>query len=237
MVMSVQHKPILLIDDDQSLAELLSEYLATEDIAIEACHDGLSGLQKARNQDYSLILLDVMMPGLTGFEVLQALGGQHHTPIIMLTAKGDEADRVLGLTLGADDYLPKPFNPAELLARIQAIFRRIDIVAQQKAQQPISCNQITLTPATRQVEYGQQSIELTGTEFEMLHLLMQQPDQVISKETLSESVLNRPLAKFDRGIDMHISNIRRKLQQQGKNDCINTVRGVGYIFNSGTGDS
>ncbi|TLU65797.1 response regulator transcription factor [Thalassotalea litorea] len=229
----MQQKPILLIDDDQSLAELLSEYLATENIKIEACHDGLSGLQKARNQDYSLILLDVMMPGLTGFEVLQALGGQHHTPIIMLTAKGDEADRVLGLTLGADDYLPKPFNPAELLARIQAIFRRIEIVAHQKAQQPISCNQIILTPATRQVEYLNQPIELTGTEFEMLHLLMQQPNQVVSKEALSEGVLNRPLAKFDRGIDMHISNIRRKLQQQGKEDCINTVRGVGYIFNSG----
>ncbi|TKB46658.1 response regulator transcription factor [Thalassotalea mangrovi] len=233
----MQQKPILLIDDDQSLTELLSEFLAGEGINVEVCNDGLSGLQLARSQNYSLILLDVMIPGLTGFEVLQALGGAHHTPIIMLTAKGEEADRVLGLTLGADDYLPKPFNPDELLARIQAIFRRIDIIARQRAEQPISLNQLILTPAKRTVTFQDRHIDLTGTEFSMLQLLMQRADQVVSKESLSMNILNRRLQKFDRGIDMHISNIRRKLQHQGKQDCIATVRGVGYIFNSTDTDS
>ncbi|KXJ57623.1 MAG: two-component system response regulator [Colwellia sp. Phe_37] len=228
-----KHK-LLLIDDDRELADLLSDYLATEGFELICCHDGISGLEKAFDDTISLILLDVMMPGLTGFEVLKALGGNHKTPILMLTAKGDNADRILGLELGADDYLPKPFQHRELLARINAILRRINIVQNSKVpSSSLKVNGVMLNHATRQVSCHEQSIELTGTEYQIIEYLMSKPGSIVSKDEISEQVLKRKLSAFDRSIDMHVSNIRRKLLPFSPNDKLKTIRGAGYIFLAG----
>ncbi len=224
---------LLLIDDDQELSELLTEFLGSEGYALDCCYDGLSGLEKAKIGGYDLILLDVMMPGLNGFEVLKNLGDKHPTPILMLTAKGDQTDRVLGLELGADDYLAKPYNPQELLARIKAILRRVDILTNKSRKTPVLINNVQLNPATREVFCHHQAIVLTGTEFEMLQLLMESVDNIVSKEQLSLQVLNRQLMAFDRSIDMHISNIRRKLHMHSEDEKIKTIRAVGYVFISG----
>jgi len=228
-----KHK-LLLIDDDKELAELLTDYLATEGFELVSCHDGISGLEKAFDNKISLILLDVMMPGLTGFEVLKALGGNHKTPILMLSAKGDNASRILGLELGADDYLPKPFQHRELLARINAILRRIDIVKNSKEQtSALFVNGVKLNHATRQVSCHDQFIELTGTEYQIIEHLMVKPGEIVSKNEISEQVLKRKLSAFDRSIDMHVSNIRRKLLPFSPSDKLKTIRGAGYIFLAG----
>ncbi len=228
--MNQQH--ILLIDDDQELAELLTSYLSKEGFTIECCFEGISGLAKCYEQHFNLILLDVMMPGLDGFEILKALGGHHQTPILMLTAKGDDDSRVAGLQLGADDYLAKPFNPKELLARIHAILRRISISQKNKNQQStlVDVNQVTINHANHQVLCHGKQIILTATEYQILSSLMSHAGQIVSKELLSQQVLGRKLSPFDRSIDMHVSNIRRKLLSYSSNDKIKTVRGAGYIF-------
>jgi two-component system response regulator CpxR len=225
---------ILIIDDDKELTELLTEYLSYEGFELESCHDGVSGLARAYDYSFSLILLDVMMPQLNGFEVLKALGGQHKTPILMLTAKGDNDDRVLGLELGADDYLAKPFQHRELLARINAILRRIKIV-QKNESTPNSqqVNEVRLEHATREVFCHKNLIELTGTEFQILDLLMNNASQIVSKNEISEQIMKRKLSAFDRSIDMHISNIRRKLLVHSPADKLKTIRGAGYIFLTG----
>jgi two-component system response regulator CpxR len=225
---------ILIIDDDRELTELLTEYLSYEGFELEACHDGVAGLARAYDESFSLILLDVMMPKLNGFEVLKALGGQHKTPILMLTAKGDNDDRVLGLELGADDYLAKPFQHRELLARINAILRRINIVkTHENTISQLQINEVRLDHATRQVFCHQQLVELTGTEFQILDLLMNNASKIVSKAKISEQILKRKLSAFDRSIDMHISNIRRKLLEFSPTDKLKTIRGAGYIFLSG----
>lgn len=225
---------ILLIDDDRELSELLSEYLSAEGFSIVCCHDGISGLANAYADDISLILLDVMMPGLNGYEVLKALGGSHKTPILMLTAKGSDEDRILGLELGADDYLAKPFKHRELLARINAILRRISIVQQNREKkEQLSVNQITLNHATREVSCHDHPVTLTGTEYQIIELLMSKAGKIISKEEISEYVLRRKLSAFDRSIDMHISNIRRKLSPFSPQDKLKTIRGAGYLFLAG----
>lgn len=230
----INQKHILLIDDDQELAELLTDYLGAENFTVTCCFDGVSGLAQSYQDNIDLILLDVMMPGLNGFEVLKALGGKHKTPILMLTAKGDDADRVLGLELGADDYLAKPFHHKELLARINAILRRIAIVENnQTIKEQLSLNQVVIDHTTRIVTCHQQAIELTGTEYQILTLLMEKHGTIVSKEHISEQVLGRKLLAFDRSIDMHVSNIRRKLLPFSPLDKIKTVRGAGYIFLSG----
>lgn len=227
-------RTILMIDDDKALTDLLSEYLSYEGFQLEARHDGISGLAAAKDSKYSLILLDVMMPGLNGFELLKALGGKHTTPILMLTAKGDETDKVLGLELGADDYLAKPFQHRELLARINAILRRIDIVQQQQnTHSNYHINHVQLNPATHEVYCHGELIELTGTEYQLLTLLLENAGTIISKELISEQVMHRKLSPFDRSIDMHVSNIRRKFSCFAQNEKIKTIRGAGYIFLSG----
>lgn len=227
-------KRILLIDDDHDLADLLSAYLSTNHFTVDCCFDGQSGLKKAFSHEYDLILLDVMMPKLNGFEVLKALGSQFMTPVLMLTAKGDNNDRVLGLELGADDYLAKPFHHQELLARINAILRRIAITkehqGEQTQEQLLQANGIVLNHATRQVTCQENLLELTSTEYHVLTLLMQQQGNIVSKEVLSEQVLGRKLAMFDRSIDVHVSNIRRKILPFSQEEKIKTVRGAGYIF-------
>ena len=232
-------KQILLIDDDHELAELLVDYLAQQDCIVHCCFDGQSGLEQAYNNKFDLILLDVMMPKLDGFEVLKALGTEHKTPILMLTAKGDNNDKVKGLELGADDYLAKPFHHQELLARINAILRRIQLVNQQNQQAfqqnkaIYSVNNIELNHATRTVLCHKNIIELTGTEYQILTLLLEHHGQIIAKDTLSEQVLGRKLSPFDRSIDVHIGNIRRKFLPFCSVEKIKTVRGAGYLFLTG----
>lgn len=235
----MQTKHILLIDDDAELAELLTEYLASENFKVTSCLDGASGLAKASDECFDLILLDVMMPILNGFEVLKALGGNHKTPILMLTAKGDDNDRILGLELGADDYLAKPFKHRELLARIKAILRRISIVkAQNKAQlskatYQLAINQVNVNQATREISCRGHLLDLTGTEYLVLTYMLERHGEVISKADISEQVLQRKLSLYDRTVDVHVGNVRRKLLAIDPVDKIKTVRGAGYVFLAG----
>lgn len=235
-------KQLLLIDDDHELAELLVDYLSQQGFIVQCCFDGQSGLELAFNNKFDLILLDVMMPKLNGFEVLKALGNEYQTPILMLTAKGDHNDKVRGLELGADDYLAKPFHHQELLARIQAILRRISIVTQQSHQglqsenSLLTINKIQLNHATRAVTCHTNPVTLTGTEYQILTMLMQHHGQIIAKDTLSKQVLSRKLAPFDRSIDVHVGNIRRKFSPFCAIEKIKTVRGAGYLFLTGEYD-
>lgn len=225
---------LLLIDDDVELSELLSEYLTQQGFIVSAAHDGLSGLDVAKKASFDVILLDVMLPELDGFEVLKALRAQHIlTPVIMLTAKGDDFDRIFGLELGADDYIPKPFNHRELVARVRAITRRVEY-----SQQPTTTNRklavayLAIDPMTRSVACHNEPVVVTGTEYEILSMLMQKPGQIVSKQDISVHVLGRKLAPFDRSIDMHVSNLRKKIQIDTLNP-IQTVRGVGYVLTLG----
>jgi two-component system response regulator CpxR len=232
-------KHLLLIDDDSELAELLTEYLEGENYNVTSCLDGASGLAKASDDEFDLILLDVMMPILNGFEVLKALGSNHKTPILMLTAKGDDNDRILGLELGADDYLAKPFKHRELLARINAIFRRITIVKKQisspflPTDEQLSINKVRINKATREIFCIDTLLELTGTEYLMLTYLVENHSQIIKKTELSEQVLHRKLSAYDRTVDVHVGNVRRKLLAIDPVDKIKTVRGAGYVFLQG----
>ncbi len=229
-------KQLLLIDDDHELAELLVDYLSQQGFMVQCCFDGQSGLELAYKSEFDLILLDVMMPKLNGFEVLKALGSEYKTPVLMLTAKGDHNDKVRGLELGADDYLAKPFHHQELLARIQAILRRIDIMTQQNSHSEnstLTINDIELNHATRAVTCHTNPITLTGTEYQILTMLMEHHGQIIAKDALSKQVLSRKLAPFDRSIDVHVGNIRRKFSPYCTIDKIKTVRGAGYLFLTG----
>ncbi len=235
----MQTKHILLIDDDAELAELLTEYLESENFEVTSCLDGASGLAKAFDDSFDLILLDVMMPILNGFEVLKALGGNHKTPILMLTAKGDDNDRILGLELGADDYLAKPFKHRELLARIKAILRRISIVKSQSTlavnapTKQLSINQVKVNQATREITCRDHLLELTGTEYLVLVYMIENHSKIISKAEISEKVLQRKLSPYDRTVDVHVGNVRRKLLVIDPVDKMKTVRGAGYVFLQG----
>ncbi|MEI6893125.1 MAG: response regulator transcription factor [Colwellia sp.] len=236
---TTQTKHILLIDDDAELTELLTEYLESENFKVTSCLDGASGLAKAFDDSFDLILLDVMMPILNGFEVLKALGGNHKTPILMLTAKGDDNDRILGLELGADDYLAKPFKHRELLARMRAILRRISIVKNQKNTEALSpakqlsINHVQVNQATREISCQNIVLQLTGTEYLVLVFLLDNHGKVVSKAEISEQVLQRKLSPYDRTVDVHVGNVRRKLLAIDPIDKIKTVRGAGYVFLQG----
>lgn len=236
-----QQKHILLIDDDEELADLLTQYLNSENIDVTSCFDGASGLASAFDNEYDLILLDVMMPILNGFDVLKALGGNHKTPILMLTGRGDDNDKILGLELGADDYLAKPFKHRELLARINAIFRRIDIVKKQHTDEhkhtshneKLHVNGVNVNKATREIFCSDQLLPLTGTEYQILVYMIEHHSEVISKAELSEQVLQRKISAFDRTIDVHVGNVRRKLLAINPIDKFKTVRNAGYVFLEG----
>ncbi|RXJ73488.1 DNA-binding response regulator [Veronia nyctiphanis] len=226
---------LLLIDDDTELTSLLSELLELEGFHVNTASNGQQGLELV-SDDIDLILLDVMMPVLNGMETLRRLREQRQTPVLMLTAKGEEIDRVMGLELGADDYLPKPFSDRELLARIRAILRR---TSQPKStdtesspeQDVIHYQDLTIYPKRLEVYCGDKLIALTGTETEMLICLVRHAGQVVPKTQLSEDVLGKRLAPFDRAIDMHISNIRKKLPiLSGGRARIKTLRGKGYLL-------
>lgn len=225
------NKTLLIIDDDVELSNLLVEYLSPQGYDIDTAYDGEKGLQKATSGNhYDLILLDVMLPKLDGFEVLKKLRLSHLTPVLMLTAKGDDFDRIFGLELGADDYLAKPFNHRELSARIKAIVRRMEYVPNHSTQQPIQIGDVQVMPVSRSVTCRDTEVEMTSTEFSILHLLMMNCSNLVSKQDISSKVLGRNLQTFDRSIDMHVSNIRKKLNSVLSKDRIKTVRGSGYIY-------
>ena len=222
---------LLLIDDDLGLSELLAQLLELEGFELTLAHDGQSGLELALDKDYDLILLDVMLPKLNGFEVLKSLRANKQTPVLMLTARGDEIDWVVGLEIGADDYLPKPFNDRELVARIKAIIRRSHILPNDKQPSVYEYGDITLDPSRQEVYCQEQLLILTGTEFGLLFEMVQNAGDLISKESLSEKVLNKKLMPFDRSLDMHLSNLRKKLpERMDGRPRVKTIRGKGYIW-------
>ncbi|MCE9687986.1 response regulator [Shewanella sp. AS16] len=223
---------ILLIDDDLGLAELLGQLLELEGFELFLAHDGQQGLELALSQDVDLILLDVMLPKLNGFEVLRALRQHKQTPVLMLTARGDEIDRVVGLEIGADDYLPKPFNDRELIARIRAILRRAALTTQDNHQHQVQqFGDLRLDPARQEAYCKEQLIMLTGTEFSLLYTLVAQAGELLTKDLLSEKVLGKKLMPFDRSLDMHLSNLRKKLPERSDGrPRVKTIRGKGYIW-------
>lgn len=224
-------KSLLLIDDDVDLTNLLTEYLTPQGYRITVANDGEHGLTLATgHQHFDLILLDVMLPVMDGFDVLKKLRISHLTPVLMLTAKGDDFERIFGLELGADDYLAKPFNHRELSARIKAIVRRMDYLPSSSQQQELAIGDVLLCPSNQRVTCDNQEIELTATEFSVLQLLMINKGQIVSKQDISEKVMGRKLVAFDRSIDMHVSNIRKKLGRIAEQEKIKTVRGTGYMY-------
>jgi two-component system, OmpR family, response regulator CpxR len=218
---------ILLIDDDVELCGLLVEFLKREGFALECEHDGKRGLERALKGGYDLVLLDVMLPSLDGFEILRMLRKESRVPVLMLTARGEDVDRIIGLELGADDYLPKPFNPRELAARIRAILRRLE--ARPASGERIEVNGVALDPGTREVFADGKRVEVTTFEFDILDMLLRSAGRVLSRDALMENLYNRKATPFDRSIDMHISHLRKKLETGGRT-LIKTVRGVGYQF-------
>jgi two-component system response regulator CpxR len=222
---------ILIVDDDTELTDLLVQYLEPEGFTITCAHDGQNGVKKALNQPFDVIILDVMLPKLNGFEVLKAIREHLDTPVLILTARGDDIDRIVGLEIGADDYLPKPCNPRELVARLRAILRRTQKTL---VQRPIiEHNNIVVDCAQRLVTIAGEELELTNAEFNILEMLIKSPGQAFSKEELTEYALGRKYTAYDRSIDVHISNLRNKLGNNTAGDAlVKTVRGFGYLFNA-----
>ncbi|MUL01042.1 response regulator [Aliivibrio fischeri] len=221
---------ILLVDDDIELTALLKDILSLEGYSVIEANNGIEGLA-AITDDLDLILLDIMMPKMNGMDMLRKLRETNETPVLMLTAKGEEIDRVIGLELGADDYLPKPFSDRELLARIRAILRRTQGKTKESNSSSIKYQDIELFVGKQEAYRNGELMELTGTEFGLLSQFIQKPGEIISKEDLSLEVLGKRLAPFDRAIDMHVSNLRKKLPplSEGK-PRIKTLRGRGYLF-------
>jgi len=221
---------ILIIDDDKALTELLSEYLSQQGFDMSVANSPIEGIEQLKRSHIDLLLLDVMMPEIDGFEALKRIRVFSSLPVIMLTAKGDDFDKILGLELGADDYLPKPFNQRELVARIKALIRRINPSAGFNQPQKMSLHGININEASQSVTVNDTAIEMTSTEFMLLAHLMKNVGNLQSKEVLSEKVLGRKLSAFDRSLDMHVSNVRRKLALHEAADVIKTVRGSGYLM-------
>src|ERR1700676_2151721 len=229
---TLQLKRILLVDDDLSLCGLLSEYLGPVGFEVEAVHNGLDALERVFSGDYFATVLDLMLPGMKGLDVLQRIRAKSNIPVLILTAQGDEIDRILGLEVGADDYLPKPFNPRELVARIRAILRRTRTAPQSDPiPEVVRVGDIELDPATRTVRQRGTRIEFTSVEFNLLEVLLREAGRVVAREELVDTVLSRKFSPFDRSIDMHISKVRKKLgDSDNGTGLIKTVRGVGDIF-------
>ncbi len=223
---------ILIIDDDEELCELVSEYLTVEGFEISCVNDGATGLEQALTGEYDMAILDVMLPKMNGFDVLRSLREQSKLPVIMLTARGDDMERIVGLEIGADDYLPKPFNPRELAARLRAILRRTIVSNEDEAgNEAIEVDDVRVSPSSRIATLGGTELNLTSVEFGLLHELLREAGKVVKKEDLSESVLERKLSPFDRSLDMHISNLRKKLGVRADgSERIKTIRSVGYIY-------
>jgi DNA-binding response OmpR family regulator len=220
---------VLMIDDDVELCEMLTDYLGRYDLRVSAVHRGDTGLQAARSRSWPMILLDVMLPGMDGFEVLKQIRTFSTCSVLLLTARGEDVDRIVGLEMGADDYLAKPFNARELLARIRAIRRRSEVPIAGLESAALVVEDLVLDPAARTVRQGGESIDLTDVEFSLLEVLMRSPGKVVERESLAEAVLGRKFNPFDRSLDMHVSRLRKKLAGDGGGEeRVKTVRGTGY---------
>jgi two-component system response regulator CpxR len=224
---------ILMIDDDRELGEMITDFLAADHLDVTTTHTGEDGIVAFGAGDFDLLILDIMMPGISGLDVLKKVRQSSNVPVIMLTARGDDVDRIIGLEFGADDYLPKPFNPRELLARIKAILRRAQPPAD--TEEVLQLGEIRLDTRTHKAAVGGSELRLTGTEFEILKCLLETPGKVVNKERLSERALGRRLLPYDRSVDTHISNLRGKLERAGnRNETIQNQRGVGYLLIPGS---
>jgi two-component system response regulator CpxR len=226
---------ILVIDDDVELCELLKEYLVPEGFDVETVHDSAKGIERALSGSHDFLVLDVMLPGVNGFEVLRTLRKTSNIPVLMLTARGEDVDRIVGLEMGADDYLPKPFNPRELVARIRAIRRRGETGKKEEEQavppERITVGDVDLDAGTRTVNKTGKNVGLTAVEFDLLDMLLRSAGHVVPRKDLVSRVLGRGLDPFDRSIDVHISSIRKKLGHKVKGmERIKTIRGIGYLY-------
>jgi len=225
---------ILVIDDDVELCQLLTNYLAHDGFQIEAVHDGLEGLERALSGEFALVILDLMLPGMGGTEVLSRIRLRSALPVIMLSARGEDIDRIRGLEIGADDYVPKPFNPRELSARIHSVLRRASAARSSVTAPPperILIGDVELIAGSRSVRRGDRPVELTSVEFDLLETFFKAPGRVIPREELTRVVLGRELGPMDRSIDVHVSNLRKKLgPAPDHGERIKAVRSVGYLY-------
>ncbi len=223
---------VLIIDDDEELCDLVSEYLTVEGFETNCVHDGETGLKRAGSGDYDLAILDVMLPKMNGFDVLRNLREKSDVPVLMLTARGDDMERIVGLEIGADDYLPKPFNPRELVARLRAILRRVSPEGgEEELPEKLKVEDLEVSSSARSAKLDGVEVGLTSVEFDLLLALVREAGKIVKKEELSESVLERSLSPYDRSLDMHISNLRKKLGLRADgSERIKTVRSVGYIY-------
>jgi DNA-binding response OmpR family regulator len=218
---------VLVIDDDQALVDLLREFLATEGFTVDAAYDYDSGLASALDGEHELVVLDVMLPGGSGLELLKTVRASSKVPIVLLSAIGETVDRIIGLQIGADDYLSKPVEPRELAARIHAILRRTRDMPTDNSE--IKVGDVALSASRRVVVRAEARVELTAVEFNVLECLLRNAGSIVSRETLAERALGRPLAPFDRSVDVHVHNLRKKISAT-PDGRIKTIRGVGYMY-------
>jgi two-component system response regulator CpxR len=232
---------VLVVDDDAELCELIAQYLALEGFTVESVHTGAEGVERAVSGKYALVVLDVMLPGMSGFEVLRRIRAQSRTPVLMLSARGDEQDRIRGLEMGADDYLPKPFNPRELCARIEAVLRRSRANPAEIRPAPgerVIVEDVEMDKGARVVRRAGREVDLTSVEFDLLEKFLKSAGSVLSREDLVQAVLGREFSPFDRSLDTHVSNLRKKLgpTREGS-ERIKGVRGIGYFYAVSSGSS
>ena len=222
---------LLIVDDDAELTALLRELFLPEGFQLDAHASGTGAAARALEGEYDLIVLDVMLPNVSGFDILKQIRRTSNIPVILLTARGDDVDRVVGLEIGADDYVPKPFNARELTARIRAVLRRVEGARHERARQPLSVDDVSLESASRAVLRDGTPVDLTTVEFDILRALLERAGETVGRESLSETVLGRSFDPFDRSVDMHISKLRRKLGPRPNGDeRIKTIRSAGYIY-------
>ncbi|MFT4823050.1 MAG: DNA-binding response OmpR family regulator [Halioglobus sp.] len=221
---------ILIIDDDQELCALLADFLKLEGFETHAQHNGAEAVVHCKEHQYEAIILDIMLPGMQGLEVLRKVRQFSRTPILMLTARGEDTDRIVGLEMGADDYLAKPCNPRELAARLRAILRRSEVITETAAPEQIDIGATKLDRSNRCASHLGEDLNLTSAEFNVLWALISQAGQVVVKESISKAALGRSLSAYDRSVDVHVSKIRKKLAIAGGENLILSVRGIGYQF-------
>jgi two-component system response regulator CpxR len=222
---------VLVVDDDVELCDLIAEYLRPEGFEVQAVHDGETGLERALAGDTDLVVLDMMLPGISGLDVLRKLRERSRLPVLILTARGQDVDRIVGLEIGADDYLGKPFNPRELLARIRAILRRTKTGPGTGEPKKLAIGDVEMDLGARTVRKAGEGVELTSLEFNLLEKLMTQAGDVVTREQIAQEILGRRFVAYDRSIDMHVSKLRRKLGRYADGEeRIKSIRGVGYVY-------
>ncbi len=222
---------LLIVDDDAELTRLLTELLGQEGFEVDASAGGTDSALRATTGGYALVILDVMLPDINGFEILRQIRRTSNIPVILLTARGDDVDRIVGLEIGADDYVPKPFNARELTARVRAVLRRMEPRPHEPERHPLAVDDVSLDPTSRTVLRDDTPVDVTSVEFDILRLLLESAGRTVSRETIAKKVLGRRFDPFDRSVDMHISKLRRKLGPRPEgSERIKTIRSVGYIY-------